>query len=261
MLRRRRPRKATIALESLDDRIVPSGMGVGMAQHAALEARLALQAEHRMQLMEMREARLHAQLEARQAFGMALAAHRHHPAFAANGAFNAGAHHTVRTTILGVNPKGGVEGRAGGSIAASGQGSAGSTNSTSSQAAGTQAQNSSGGTTHNENALPANVDQALDKVYQDYQAYVSGGSSGDFTTSESAVIVVSGTNVGINAHGNNSGSFDAYVAALTGLGMQVQATDSTTETVVGLIPISALPDAAKLAQTFSLTPMVKPRLA
>lgn len=260
MLSKRRARKATIALESLDDRIVPSGMGVRMTQHAALEARLALQAEHRMQIMEMREARMHAQLEARQAM---MAAHRHQPAFAAHAASHAGAHHTVRMTILGVNPKSGSEGRAGGSIATtvSGQGSTGSSSSTSSQGTGVQAQNSSSGSTNSERALPANVDQALDKVYQDYQAYVSGGSSGDFTTSESATIVVSGTNVGINAHGNNSGDFDAYVAALSGLGMQVQTTDATTETVVGLIPISALPDAAKLAQTFSLTPMYKPRLA
>jgi hypothetical protein len=123
------------------------------------------------------------------------------------------------------------------------------------------AQNSDGGSTNNESTLPANLDQNLDKIYNDYQDYVSNGSSGTFTTSESAIIFVDGTNVGINAHGVGGVAFQTYVADLTALGMRIQASDANTETVSGMIPISALPQAAGLPQTLSLSPMYKPMRA
>lgn len=108
--------------------------------------------------------------------------------------------------------------------------------------------------------LPANVDQGLGTIYAQYQEFVSGGGTGTFAPSGAFMIVVSGSDVGITAHGNGTGDFSAYVAALTGLGMQVQASDANTATVVGLIPINNLPNAATLAQTLSLTPLYKPIL-
>jgi hypothetical protein len=109
--------------------------------------------------------------------------------------------------------------------------------------------------------LPPNADQALSTIYQQYEAYVAGGSDGSFTSSESTLIYINGTNVGIDAHSNGSGSFSTYVSSLTSLGMQVQASDARTGTVVGFIPISALPNAATLPQTLSLTPMYRPHLS
>lgn len=262
MLNKRRTRKAAFALESLDDRIVPSAMSAQMGGHAALEARLALQAEHRVQLMEAREARLHARLEARAAL---MAARHNHVAVRPSIGLplHMGGQHVVMRNMFGGGVNGSTTGRtgavagpAGGSISPVGQQQSGGGGATSSP---TNTQNPGGGTTNNEKSLPQNVDSNLDKIYQDYQNYVSNGSSGTFTTSESAIVFVSGTDVGINAHGNGSGSFDAYLAALKGLGMQVQASDSNHETVSGMIPISALPNAATLSQTFSLSPMYKPK--
>lgn len=262
MLNNRRTRKATLALESLDDRVVPSAMNAKLAAHAQLQARLTLRHEQQMHILEAREARLQERMEARTAARAAAFANRHHFMMGPAVHFSARPHSaTINHMILRL-PNGAISGKSsfagGSSTGSASSGGQSSTGSSSSSSIGTQ---NDGGSTSAEHSLPANVDQNLGKIYQEYQDYVSGGSSGTFTSSESVIIFIDGTNVGINAHGNGSGSFDAYVAALTGLGMQVQATDSNSLNVSGMIPISALPDAAKLSQTFSISPMYKPRFA
>ena len=53
----------------------------------------------------------------------------------------------------------------------------------------------------------------------------------------------------------------ALVSTLQGLGMQVTATDSVTQTVEGMLPIDQLPTSAQEPQTLSVTPSFRPVLA
>ena len=43
------------------------------------------------------------------------------------------------------------------------------------------------------------------------------------------------------------------------LGLQIDATDATTQTIDGLLPIDALPEAAQDPLTLSVTPSFRPR--
>jgi len=258
MLNKRQNRKATLTLESLDDRIVPSAMNSHLG--AQLQARLALRHE---QQMHMREARLHAGLGAQAGARAASMAQRHQFAFGmhanptANLHWGAANRQSVRLPIgMGraiprfANPV--ASNFTGGSVSIPGP-----THSSSPPKTSVAPPNSGGSpTTSAEHTLPSNVDQNLDKIYQEF---LDSGSSDSFTSSEAAFVVIDGANVGIVAHGNGTGSFDAYVAALTSLGMNVTSTDAKTFNVSGMIPISALPDAADLGQTFSLSPMYRPR--
>jgi len=236
--RRSSRRKAAVSLESLDERVVPSMFGVQAHANAAEMAQVRLQ---------MSEG-LRAQLQAHQNLSFAARLQnfeRLHPNAAAR--FHPMAPNTH--LFFGTPP---------GS-------SSGQSKSTPSVAAPLVAvprphPSVSNPTPNAAHTLPANAGQILNTIYQEYQAYLANGGSGSFKSSESFMIVISGNNVGINAHGNGSGNFSAYVTALKDLGMQVQASDAKTETVVGLIPINELPDAANLPQTLSLSPLYKPIL-
>jgi len=98
-----------------------------------------------------------------------------------------------------------------------------------------------------ENGPMAKAGQDLIALYQ------SGGSN---RTGTLALIDVRGTNVNVSLQG--SGNFQTFVTALKGMGMQVQNTDETSETVQGLMPISQLLNAAQLTQTVSMSPVYRP---
>jgi hypothetical protein len=107
--------------------------------------------------------------------------------------------------------------------------------------------------------LPANVDTALQSLYQQYQTFESGGGSGNFTPSGvNPLLMISGTNVGVSIHDNNAGDFASMVAQLQQDGLQITASDATIGTVQGMIPIADLAAIAKLAQAPSVTPMYNP---
>jgi hypothetical protein len=106
-------------------------------------------------------------------------------------------------------------------------------------------------------SLPPNVDSNLNKIYQEYE---SSGGSGDFTSPEARFIKIQGSNVGVDIHGNGSTDFATLVAELQGLGMQISASDATTQTVEGMLPIAQLPSAATEAGTLSITPQYLPIL-
>jgi hypothetical protein len=107
--------------------------------------------------------------------------------------------------------------------------------------------------------LPANVGQGLQTIYQEYQTFQSAGGTGTFTSSQANLIVINGTNVGVEAH-SNGGDFNAFVAALKSDGLQILASDATYGIVEGMLPITELPTIAVLPQTLSITPMYKPML-
>jgi hypothetical protein len=103
-------------------------------------------------------------------------------------------------------------------------------------------------------SLPANVSQPLQELYQQFQA-----TSGDtFKVVGLNFLIVNGTNVGVQVHGNGTGDFNALVATLQSDGMQVVDTDATSQLVEGMLPIAQLPTVAVLPQTLSITPMYKP---
>jgi hypothetical protein len=107
--------------------------------------------------------------------------------------------------------------------------------------------------------LPANVSQPLQTIYQEYQSFLETG--GDiFTSSQANLVVLNGTNVGVQVH-FNGGDFNAFIAQLQSEGLQVIAGDATYGEVDGMLPIAQLPTVATLSQTLSITPMYKPMLS
>jgi hypothetical protein len=77
-------------------------------------------------------------------------------------------------------------------------------------------------------------------------------------TAAAARIQVVGSSVRIDVHG--SGSLSTLSSALSGLGMQITATDPNTTTVEGLLPIGQLPSAAQLSQVVGISPVFKPSM-
>jgi hypothetical protein len=109
-------------------------------------------------------------------------------------------------------------------------------------------------------SLPANADNNLNTIYQQYLQFVNSGGTGTFSSSLSNLIEIQGTSVGVQVHGNGTGDFNAMVSALESAGMQVTATDAVTQTVVGMMPIANLPATAQGQQTLSVTPQYRPVL-
>jgi hypothetical protein len=104
--------------------------------------------------------------------------------------------------------------------------------------------------------LPANVSQQLQTIYQEFEA---AGGQGSFPSIYRGIIEINGSSVGVMVHGNG-GNFNTLVSDLEKLGLQVNAQDATTQTVSGLLPIGALPQAANDPQTLSVTPIFLPHL-
>jgi hypothetical protein len=110
----------------------------------------------------------------------------------------------------------------------------------------------SGSATQN---LPANVSGVLNAMYQSYLK-----DSTIPVSDAPGSVRVEGSNVGVSIHGNGQGDFSAFVGTLQNLGMEVSATDATSWTVAGMLPISQLPTAAQTPQTMSITPSYIPKL-
>jgi hypothetical protein len=104
--------------------------------------------------------------------------------------------------------------------------------------------------------LPANVSQQLQAIYQEFEA---AGAQGSFPSSYRGVIEIDGSSVGVMIHGNG-GDFNTLVGDMERLGLHVNAQDATTQTVSGLLPIGALPQAANDPLTLSVTPIFLPQL-
>lgn len=112
-----------------------------------------------------------------------------------------------------------------------------------------------------QNGPLAKAGQDLITIYQEFVQFENNGGTGGFVSSKASFVVIKGTNVGVDVHWNGSGDFNAYVASLTNLGMQIQATDSTSGTVEGLLPIAQLPGVAGMSQTKSLSPIYIPMMS
>jgi hypothetical protein len=234
-------------LESLDERIAPAHLGVG-----ALHAEIAL---HRAALLARIEAHAHARAmhdhPTAQLNRMAPAAStaaaassttgNAHVASAAHGApVLSGMSIAIRGATLLTNPSNTTM------IPVS-----------TTSPTPTPSPTPSPGATQVASSLPANAGNILNAIYQEYQDFLKN-PTGTFTSSFSSTVLIQGTNVGVDVHGNGSGDFNALVATLQGLGMQVTATDPVTQTVEGMVPIAQLPAVAQEAQTKSLSPIFVP---
>jgi hypothetical protein len=100
----------------------------------------------------------------------------------------------------------------------------------------------------------------LNTIFQQYEQFKSSGGTGDFSTPLASIIRVQGTDVGIEVHSNGTGDLGTLVATLESLGMQIQSTDATSETVIGMLPIAQLPAVATNPQTYGVTPEYVPML-
>jgi hypothetical protein len=109
-------------------------------------------------------------------------------------------------------------------------------------------------------SLPANASQTLDVIYD---AYVQ--NPGDFpanlpATDGANLVVIQGSNVGIQVHDSNPADFATLVSDLQGAGMQIQSTSASYGTVVGMVPIAQLPAVAGLSEAPSVTPLFQSSL-
>lgn len=104
----------------------------------------------------------------------------------------------------------------------------------------------------------AKAGQDLITLYTDYQGSVQSGSSGTFTSRETAIIQVVGNQVRVDIRG--SVDVNTLASTMSSLGMQVESTDARTHTVEGLISISQLPTVAQSAQVATISPVYKARL-
>lgn len=102
-----------------------------------------------------------------------------------------------------------------------------------------------------ENGPLAKAGQDLVNIYEEYEQQL--GSSAP-TFPQASVIHIKGTDVGVDIR-SSGGDFNAFVSAMTALGMQVQSQSAAYATVEGYLPIAQLVAAAENAQTLSISPM------
>ena len=105
-------------------------------------------------------------------------------------------------------------------------------------------------------SAPANVGAQLGQLYQEYRTYVAAGSHGTFTSSLSGILLIQGNTVGIDVRGRVDAS--SLSNELTSLGMKVTATDATTKTVEGFLPIGQIAAVGNLTDTVGVSPIFRP---
>jgi hypothetical protein len=96
----------------------------------------------------------------------------------------------------------------------------------------------------------------MQEINQEFEA---AGAQDSFTSIYRGIIEIDGSRVGVMIHGNG-GDFNRLVSDMENLGLHVNATDATTQTISGLLPIGALPQAANQPLTLSVTPVFLPLL-
>jgi hypothetical protein len=123
--------------------------------------------------------------------------------------------------------------------------------STSSSSSGSSSSGSS--SSSSANPLPPNVSTLLDTVYEEYENGTLPASTG-----QPGQVELQGSSVGVQIETSNSSDFSTLVAGLESLGLQVTDSSAAYNLVVGFLPISALPSAAQLVGSPSITPMLYP---
>jgi hypothetical protein len=114
-----------------------------------------------------------------------------------------------------------------------------------------------GGTgTGSQSIFPANVSPTLGAIYNAYEQNPSGFPAN--LTGAASLVVIQGSNVGIQVHDSNPADFDHLLTELENAGLQVTSSSAYYGTIVGMLPISQLPAVATLTEAPSVTPLFRP---
>jgi hypothetical protein len=247
----------SLMLERLDDRVLPSGVGMAPTAHAAGAEHLAIHTEvHPM-------AKLKEAVHAKVVHDARVHHHRIVPAVHVSGGQASsisiavgsparGAAAASQAAVVGANGTGHAHAStmATAAIVASVPPTAQTGNtSVPSQAASTT------GPGDIQNGPLAKAGQDLITIYEEFEQQGGGAT---FASSEAGLVEIVGTSVGVDVH-SGGGDFAQLVSAMTALGMQVQAQDASHGVVEGLLPIGALLPAAQNSQTLSLSPIYVPQ--
>ncbi len=119
-----------------------------------------------------------------------------------------------------------------------------------------------GGTTGpgSQTSLPANLSPTLVVIYDAYEQNPGGFPANLPATDGANLVVIQGTNVGIQVRDNNPADFATFLTDLQDAGMQVTTSSAQYGTVVGMLPISQLPAVAELPDMPSVAPLFLPIL-
>jgi hypothetical protein len=105
--------------------------------------------------------------------------------------------------------------------------------------------------------FPANVSPTLGVIYDAYEQN-PGGFPANLSGTAASLVVIQGSNVGIQVHDSNPADFDQLLTELQTDGMQVTISSAYYGTIVGMLPISQLPAVAALTEAPSITPLFQP---
>jgi hypothetical protein len=111
-----------------------------------------------------------------------------------------------------------------------------------------------------QHTLPPNASVTLDVIYDAYIQDPSGFAADLPSTGAADKVVIQGTNVGIQVHDNNPADFANLVSQLQSDGMQITASSASYGMVMGMLPIAQLPAVAGLPGAPSVTPIFQPVL-
>jgi hypothetical protein len=248
---RRTSTRMSLNLETLDERIAPAHIGLAALHAEIAEHRAAvlsrLEARHQARVLHAQQAAQHATASS-QAHALLQTARVSRPALAS-------VHSSVRQT-LGVNAPAATTPPApsAATVTTNATGRPVSTGPVAPVTPFSPPTAPTGTSTNLPSSLPANAGDVLNTIYQEYQTFKTSGGTGTFTSSSSPYVVIQGSDVRVDVHGNGSGDFGTLVAALQGLGMHITAADTVTQTVEGMVPIDQLPTVAQEPQTLSVSP-------
>jgi hypothetical protein len=112
--------------------------------------------------------------------------------------------------------------------------------------------------TGSQTIFPANVSPTLSVIYDAYEQNPGGFPASLAGTGAASLVVIQGSNVGIQVHDNNPADFDLLLTELQNAGLQVTSSSATYGTIVGMLPISQLPAVAALSEAPGVTPLFRP---
>jgi hypothetical protein len=114
-----------------------------------------------------------------------------------------------------------------------------------------------GGTgTGAQSIFPANISPTLGVIYTAYEQNPGGFPAN--LSGAASLVVIQGSNVGIQVHDNNPADFNQLMTELENAGMQVTSSSATYGLIVGMLPISQLPVVGTLPEAPSVTPLFRP---
>jgi hypothetical protein len=102
---------------------------------------------------------------------------------------------------------------------------------------------------------------ALGSIYQQYLTYVQGGSKGVFTPTQARQYFISGTSVKLDVS-VAAANKNLVIGELNQLGMKIGATSNVGQVAIieGFVPIAQLPTVAANADVIGMPPVLRPTL-